>query len=153
MGKLKYLFVLSASFIILAGCSNNENAIEETANETVEMVEEDFESIATGIENQINEVETTVDQAFVTEGETAELSTTAFIAYNEDAYNEIYDIYDIRNFTEEFRDMVADNEIQLLEEGTEFEVLETDVTQAKVMNIETENIGFIHLSLLSQVSS
>lgn len=150
----KLAFIFTSMFVVLGACSNDDQAIDEAVEENGEILEEDLQEIATNVEEKMNELENTVDQAIIDEGETAELNTNAFVAFKEDVYEELYDLHEMDyDNVDDFNAMIEANDIKLLEIGTEVQVVDTELTEAEVILPETNKTGYIHTSLLTQTSS
>lgn len=146
----KGLLVL-VSALFLTACSGT---VDEAIDQANDLTEKDIDAVVTNVEERIDEVEQGIDQLLIDEGERAVINSSAFVAYERDAFEEIYDIHGLDNHDAEYyQELIDDNKIKMLEEGTEVQVLEVDFTEAKVKVNDTGNTAFIHSSLLTQTSS
>lgn len=141
----KHLIGLTAIFFILGACSN-ENGV------TTEEVVENFDEIVVNTEEAMNSARNEVEQSLLLEGDTAELESDAFVAYNTEAYSEMYDLFGTDYTNDQFIEMMNEDKIEVLSEGTEVEVADINLSQIEVMIPETDEVGYIHASMLSDAS-
>ncbi|MBP3953252.1 hypothetical protein [Bacillus suaedae] len=141
----KQLIGLTAIFFILGACSN-ENGV------TTEEVVENFDEIVVNTEEAMNSASNEVEQNLLLEGDTAELESDAFVAYNTEAYSEMYDLFGADYTNDQFIEMMDEDKIEVLSEGTEVEVSDINLSQIEIMIPETDEIGYIHASMLSDAS-
>lgn len=163
--NFKLLTTLFMSALILTACNGIQEEAQDVVDETVETsdqvldkakeemdtLEYETKEMIDGLKVSINKAEEFADQQVVTENEIANVRSSAFIALNKDAYNEVYDLIEILN-VEDITKLRKSNEIITVEDGTTVKVIETNVTEAKVQVIDTGEIGYIHISLLTQSS-
>lgn len=141
----KHLIGLTAIFFLLGACSN-ENGV------TTEEVVENFDEIVVNTEEAMNSASNEVEQNLLLEGDTAQLESDAFVAYNTEAYSEMYDLFGADYTNDQFIEMMDEDKIEVLSEGTEVEVSDINLSQIEITIPETDEIGYIHASMLSDAS-
>lgn len=164
----KLFFILILFPLILIGCNGVKEEVQDIKSEAEELADETIDQtnkildktqvqmnqITEDISQSITDANQAIDEQVVTENEIAEVRIDALVALTEDSYEEVYNFIEINETgdTTEIEELINSNEVVLIDDATMVKVLDIELDKAQVQILGTDFTGYIHVSLLSQIS-
>lgn len=162
----KFLIPAGLAVVLISGCNNNEaeqgvkeleeetknaaQATEEKSKEVVDKVKEDAPGIIQNMKDTYKESEQEVKDNTLQAGDKATVLKDAYLALTPEAYDELYQLIEI-NDTEGVDNIVQENKVKEIKQGSEVEVLEREIRRTKVKMTDSGDEGYLPTTMLEPV--